>query len=254
MKCAQADTFMHAYVDGELAGVDSDTYERHLLECDHCSRCCRLQARFKAAVRGHLLRREVPEGLRRRIETAIASAPPPPRRWRWQLYPKLFPALVAAGALTVIFVSTRRDQPLDIQQAMRTFRSAMPMDVVASSCERVAEWFRGKVDFPVRTPAEAAGVRCEGGKLLPYRDQLAAFVKVRTISGNTVAIMVYAHDDEEPIFDLPTRRINGMNLRVVSDRGASSAAFEGADGLRYVVTGDLDPDSLANFFQAAYRH
>ena len=43
---------MHAYVDGELAGVDYDTYEKHLLECDHCSRCCRLQARFKAEPAG----------------------------------------------------------------------------------------------------------------------------------------------------------------------------------------------------------
>jgi len=254
MKCAQADTFMHAYVDGELAGVDYDAYEKHLLECDQCSRCCRLQARFKAAVRGHLLRREVPEGLRRRIETSIASAPPPPRRWRWQLYPKLFPALVAAGALTVILVSTRDREPLDIQQAMRTFRSAMPMDVVASSCERVAEWFRGKVDFPVRTPAEAAGVRCEGGKLLPYRDQLAAFVKLRTISGHTLAVMVYADDEEDRLFELPSRWVNGLNARVVSNRGASSAAFEGGDGLRYVLTSDLDADSLTNFLQAAYRH
>ncbi|HEY0711072.1 MAG TPA: zf-HC2 domain-containing protein, partial [Polyangia bacterium] len=54
MRCAEADAFLHAYVDGELAGVDRDAYEQHLIDCDRCSRCSRLQARFKAAVRGHL--------------------------------------------------------------------------------------------------------------------------------------------------------------------------------------------------------
>ena len=71
MRCGDATAFIHAYVDGELAGVDRDAYEQHLLECDQCSHSCRLQSRFKAAVRGHLNRREVPEGLRQRIEQAI---------------------------------------------------------------------------------------------------------------------------------------------------------------------------------------
>ena len=58
MKCSEAAAFSDAYVDGELAGVDRDVYEQHLIDCDHCSRCCRLQSRFKAAVRGHLGHRE----------------------------------------------------------------------------------------------------------------------------------------------------------------------------------------------------
>jgi hypothetical protein len=40
----------------------------------------------------------------------------------------------------------------------------------------------------------------------------------------------------------------------VTDRGASSAAFRANDGLYYVVTGDLDAESLTNFLTAAFRH
>src|SRR5256885_722495 len=58
MRCGEADAFTHAYVDGELAGRDRESYEQHLLECDACSHACRLQARFGAyflylSPRGH---------------------------------------------------------------------------------------------------------------------------------------------------------------------------------------------------------
>jgi anti-sigma factor RsiW len=253
MRCGEADAFTHAYVDGELAGVDRDTYEQHLLECDRCSHCARLQARFKAAVRGHLPPRPVPDGLKRRIESAIAAAPPPARRWRWQLYPKLMPAVLAAGTLVVIVMTTRGQPSVAVQQAMRTFSSPIPMDVVDSSCAMVAEWFRGKVDFPVRPPVESVGARCEGGRLVTVRDRLAAYLTFRALSGHKLAVMVYDGDEGE--IEAPLRRtVNGMDVRMVTDRGASSAAFRANDGLYYVVTGDLDAESLTNFVTAAFRH
>src|SRR5262245_7252276 len=132
MKCAEADAFLHAYVDGELAGMDRDTYEQHILRCDRCFRTSRLQARFKAALRGHLPRREVPEGLRRRIAAALVSSPPPPRRWLWQLYPRLFPS--TAGAFLLVLVASAsiyrgRHSPV-LDQALLTYQAAIPMDVI----------------------------------------------------------------------------------------------------------------------------
>jgi anti-sigma factor RsiW len=252
MKCAEANAFIHAYVDGELAGLDRNAYEQHLLECDQCSRCCRLQARFKAAVRGHLHRREVTEGLRRRIEQAIAFAPPPPRRWRWQLYPKFVPVVLVLGATAAVIMTTRAGPSLATQQAMRTFSAAMPMDVVNSSCALVADWFRGRVGFPVKPPPEAVGARCEGGRLVVVGDRVAAYLSVRVLSGHKLAVMVFDGTDDE--IDGPVRKVvKGMEIRLTTQRGASSAAFRGWDGLNYVLTGDLDADSLTNFATAAYR-
>ncbi len=251
MRCGDANAFIHAYVDGELAGVDRDAYEQHLLECDQCSRTCRLQSRFKAAVRGHLHRREVPEGLRQRIAQAVAFAPPPPRRLRWQL-PRVAPAMLVLGATAVVVMTTRGAPSLAMQQAMRTFNAAMPMDVVNSSCALVADWFRGRVDFPVKPPPEAVGARCEGGRLLPLGDRLAAYVTLRSLSGHKMAVMVFDGNDDE--IDAPVRRVvKGMDIRLITQRGASTAAFRGWDGLNYVVIGDLDADSLTNFLTAAYR-
>jgi hypothetical protein len=130
---------------------------------------------------------------------------------------------------------------------------APPIWTIPASVAMVAEWFRGKVDFPVRPPVESVGARCEGGRLVTVRDRLAAYLTFRALSGHKLAVMVYDGDEGE--IEAPLRRtVNGMDVRMVTDRGASSAAFRANDGLYYVVTGDLDAESLTNFLTAAFRH
>jgi anti-sigma factor RsiW len=252
MRCTEADAFLHAYVDGELAGTDRDTYEQHLLDCDRCSRCSRLQARFKAAVRGHLPRREVPAALRRRIELAVASAPPPPGRWRWQLYPKLVPAVLAAGALAVIVLSSQGRPSMAVQTALRSYSAALPMDFVGTSCATVSDWFHGRVDFPVRPPAESIGARCEGGRLMPLGNQIAAYVILRTPSGHKLDVIVWPGDEDEESSAPLYRLRNGLDIHMANARGASSATFRNSDGLHYMITSDLDPSTLMQFLTVAF--
>ena len=255
MRCTDADAFLHAYVDGELAGLEHDAYEQHLLACDRCSHCSRLQARFKAAVRGHLPRPEVPTGLRRRIEFAIATAPPPPGRWRWQLYPKLVPAVLAAGALAVIVLTTQGRPSLPVETALRAFSAALPMDFVGPSCATISNWFHGRVDFPVRTPSESVGARCEGGRLMTLRDRMAAYMVLRAPSGHRLAVMVWDGDEEEDLVaDGPLLRLrNGLDVRMARGRGASNITFRNTDGLYYTVTSDLDEQTLIDFLTVAFH-
>ena len=63
MTCREAEACSQAYVDGELAGIDREAVERHLSGCASCLRRVRLEGRFKAAVRAHLPRPEVPFAL-----------------------------------------------------------------------------------------------------------------------------------------------------------------------------------------------
>src|SRR6266404_8324808 len=99
MNCLEAKPFVQAYVDGELTGADREAFQRHLVACDGCSKTCRLQARFKAAVRAHLPRPPVPQELRSRLKVALGGEPIAPRRWPWLTYPRLVPAAVAAALL-----------------------------------------------------------------------------------------------------------------------------------------------------------
>src|SRR5438309_9012203 len=95
MNCLEAKPFVQAYVDGELTGSDREAFQRHLLTCEPCGQTCRLEARFKAAVRAHLPRPPVPSELRVRLRAALGAEPIAPRRWPWLTYPRLVPAAVA---------------------------------------------------------------------------------------------------------------------------------------------------------------
>jgi anti-sigma factor RsiW len=251
MRCSEADSFSHAFVDGELAGVDRVAYEQHLAACDRCSRNCRLEARFKAAIRGHLGPRPVPEGLRRRIEESIAAAPPSPGRWSWLRWPRLLPAFGTVLALSAIVAAVRTKPPAVMEQARRTLHSAMPLDVVASSCRTIADWFRGKLDFPVKPP-EGSQTACQGGRLVNVGERFAAYVVLNALGGHRIGLMMYDGDDEAP--SSPLRRVvTGQDVFLVTDRGASTALFRGRDGLNYVVTSDLEEDALLDFVSTAFR-
>jgi anti-sigma factor RsiW len=249
MKCAQADTFIHAYVDGELAGVDRDSYEQHLVECDACSHACRLQGRFKAAVRGHLSRPPLPPHLKRRIEEALALAPAIRRRFIWHSYPRLVPAAAAAVVLVAVLGAARSHRaPLVLEQALRTYHAAMPMDVVDSNCSSIANWFRGKVDFAVPCPRNARAI--QGARLVNVQDRFGAYLVYQVPSGHRVTLMVFMPEDET--LDGGRRRVVGdRDVYFGSGRGASTAAYRDRDGLVHVVTSDVDEDTLGHLVEAA---
>ena len=248
MKCADADSFIHAYVDGELAGVDRDSYEQHLLQCDTCSHSCRLQGRFKAAVRGHLGRPQLPPHLKQRIEEALALAPAIRRRFIWHTYPRLVPAAAAAVVLVAVLGAARSHRsPLVMEQALRTYHAAMPMDVVDSNCSSIANWFRGKVDFAVPCPRNARAI--QGARLVNVQDRFGAYLVYQAPGGHRVTLMVF--NEDEPL-DGPRRRVLAdRDVYFGSGRGASTAAYRDRDGLVHVVTADVDENELSHLVEAA---
>jgi len=74
--CGEMEALTQSYVDGELAGRDHETYERHLGECEGCRSAVHFARRMKAAVRGHLARRQVSSAFEHRL------------RWRWPPSPR----------------------------------------------------------------------------------------------------------------------------------------------------------------------
>jgi anti-sigma factor RsiW len=251
MRCGEADAFTHAYVDGELAGKERESYEQHLLECDACSRTCRLQARFKAAVRGHMPRLPVPVAFRMRLEQAIAASPAIRRRFVWDQYPRLAPAAAAATILVVILGAAARTRhpPVVVEQALRSYHTAMPMDVVGSNCNSVVNWFRGKLDFAVPEPPRRLGT-CQGARLVNVRDRFGAYFLYQGPQGHRLTMMVFDGGDED--LDGPRRRMmSGREVYFEQGRGATSAAFRDRDGLYYVLTADVDEDVLGSMIQAA---
>jgi anti-sigma factor RsiW len=248
--CAEVDTCVQTYVDGELAGVDREGVERHLVGCPACAGRVRLEARFKAAVRAHLPRPAVPAALRLRIEQTLASQPIAPLRWPWLSYPRLVPAAAALVLLVAITGTVRQSQSGLLEQAQRSYRAEMPMDITGSDCGSIASWFRGRLDFSMHAPALGGGATCQGGRLVNVGVHPAAYLIYRNPTGHRVAFLVF--DPRDQSLEAPTRRVvNGREIYVDAGPGISTATYRDR-GLGYVVTSDIDEDALTRLVTTSF--
>ena len=252
MSCANLTASVQAYVDRELAGVDREAVERHLVGCPVCARQVHLEGRFKAAVRAHLPRPEVPPGLRLRVKEMLAAQEIAPRRWPWLSYPRLVPAAAAFLLIVGITSTVRQSQSVVLEQAQRSYHAEMPMDITGSDCGSIASWFRGRVDFPVHAPALGGGATCQGGRLVNVGERPAAYLFYRSQTGHRVTLLVF--DPRDQPFEAPDRRVvNGREIYVESGPGISTAAYR-ERGLGYVVTADLDEDALTRIVTTSFAH
>jgi anti-sigma factor RsiW len=251
--CSGDEAYLRPYVDGELAGPDREAYERHLGGCEPCRALTRFEARFKAAIRGHLPRRQVPLRLEQRIRDEMTGQPIAPRRWPWLTYPRLVPAVAAFGILMTIVgtVGGRGKSSFVLDQARRTYQAELPMDVNGPDCGSIASWFRGRLDFAVHAPRMPHRITCQGGRLVNVEDHPAAYLVYRDPGGHRVSVLVFARE-AAPI-DGPSRRVvEGREIFYGSGPGISTAAYHDR-GLGYVVTSDLDEAALTQLVSDSFH-
>jgi anti-sigma factor (TIGR02949 family) len=250
MNCADANATVQAYIDGELDGVDRESVERHLVGCSGCSRRVHVQTRFRAAVRAHLHRPEVPFTLRRRVEEALGSQPIAPRRLpAWMSLPRIVPAAAAVFLIVAITGTVRRSHSMVREQAERSYLTEMPMDITGSDCGSIASWFRGRLEFPVHAPALGGGA-CQGGRLVNVGERPAAYLVYRLSDGHRVTFLVF--DPRDQAFESRERRvINGREIYLGTGPGVSTAAYRDR-GLGYVVTSDYDEDTLTRLVTTSF--
>jgi anti-sigma factor (TIGR02949 family) len=252
MNCADATATVQAYIDGELDGVDRESVERHLVSCSGCSRRVHIQTRFRAAVRAHLHRPEVPFALRRRIEEALKSQPIAPRRWpAWMSLPRIVPAAAAVFLIVAITGTVRRQHSMVLEQAERSYHTEMPMDVTGSDCGSIASWFRGKLEFPVHAPALGSGATCQGGRLVNVGERPAAYLVYRVSDGHRVTFLVFDPRDQ-PIESRERRVVNGREIYLGTGPGISTVAYRDR-GLGYVMTADYDEDTLTRLLTTSFN-
>jgi len=251
MNCADTTATVQAYIDGELDGVDRESMERHLVGCPACSGRVHVQTRFRAAVRAHLHRPEVPFALRRRIEEALGAQPIAPRRWpTWMSLPRIVPAAAAVFLIVAITGTVRRSHDsMVIEQAATMATTQMPMDVTGD-CGSIASWFRGRLGFPVHAPALGSGANCQGGRLVNVGERPAAYLVYLLSDGHRVTFLVFDPRDQ-PIESRDRRVVNGREIYLGSGPGISTAAYRDR-GLGYVVTADSDEDTLTRLLTASF--
>src|ERR1700736_4206277 len=89
MDCQEARDVMHAYFDGELDLVRTLDFERHIHDCQSCSRAHKGLMAMRSSIRGSGLYFKAPLGLEQRIRADVrkargeAQGRPVSIVWRW---------------------------------------------------------------------------------------------------------------------------------------------------------------------------
>jgi anti-sigma factor RsiW len=199
MPCAETESRLHAYFDGELDALGAAAFEAHLESCAECRGELRDLEAMRAALRAELPYERAPAALTARITAALdreapPAAPgrgPPARRWsaparRWSAHSFGRGVLTGAGggllaaALAVFLIAPHvapREALLDdlVNAHVRSLLPAHLVDVESTDRHTVKPWFAGHVDVsPAVYDFTAQGYRLQGGRADYFEHQRAA--------------------------------------------------------------------------------
>ena len=175
MSCQQTHELMHGYLDGELDLVKSIEIEKHLADCDSCSRTYKAMRSLQTRLGDTGLRFDPPAALETRLRSALRSESEPESRhigagWKWMLAAaSLFAVVIAIWAIAAIFSPPSQDEVIAQQVVASHVRSLMAdhlTDVPSSDQHTVKPWFNGKLDFsPSVKDLSQQGFSLHGGRL-----------------------------------------------------------------------------------------
>ena len=194
MPCAESQSRLEAYFDGEVESLAAAEIERHLEQCAECRALLLDLQKLRTALRRELAFAQAPEDLRARIGAALdrESAAPgarrpaapdlPARRARpfWTgAFAGIGGAALAAGVVFFLWARPSVDPLLD-ELTDAHVRSLMPahlIDVESSDRHTVKPWFAGHADVsPVVADFTPEGFRLLGGRADYFDHQRAAVV------------------------------------------------------------------------------
>ena len=229
MTCAEVETLLDAFVDGELDLRTSMDVEEHLTHCAQCAQQVRERLDLQEAIADARLYYPAPRELRKRVRRSLQG----------RSFPLVWWIAPVAAALILVLLALPRPGTSAMEQAVVSdhVRSLMPghlLDVPSSDMHTVKPWFNGRVDFsPPVKDLKPEGFPLAGGRLDYLRDR-------------TVAVLVYErHRHVINVFLWPSSR---------GDSDVESAARQGYNllhwtrgGFEYWVASDLNARELGDF-------
>ena len=270
MNCAMIDKYVGPYVDDELEVGTRIEFDEHFDACEVCQERLAFELASRDWLRESLKTdvTEVPSNLRANVLAALdaeeeghedlAEIVPLSTSSAWSTAWRLVPA--AAATALVIFGGTawRSHQAsaddAALQDVVRVHAASLPSDVAfdvtdpETGAEQVNEWFRGRVEFPVRAAEfESRDMRLVGARLSNVRERRAAALYYE-LGGQRVTVVVtdadVADDDGEAI------QIGSQQIRYGEALGRQVPVRREA-GLNYAFTGDVDRETLLQLAASA---
>jgi anti-sigma factor RsiW len=209
MTCDSMRGLVSAYLDGELVGEDLTAFETHVAGCEDCRRSVEEERVVVAAVRASLPLYRAPAPLRHRVEALVKRHRKGGRRG-WV-------AALAGGVLLAVAVGLigwGRREGLGVRPAselaelaadthLRYARGQLPLEVATDQPELLSRWFSGRVPFHLALPDYRVGpgeqkfYRLEGGRLISFKNDYAAYVAYR-MDGQPVSLLVTSAEATQP--------------------------------------------------------
>src|SRR5690348_6302776 len=241
MTCDEAETLIHALIDGELDAGHAREVEAHVAECSRCAAALAAYRRMGQAIASADLRYAAPENLRRRVEASLpkGGTAAPSRRLVLGGFAmgSAFSALAATGLVAIMLRDDDQERIISdiVSSHLRSLQAEHLTDVLSTDQHTVKPWFNGKIDLaPPVADLTAQGFTLIGGRL-------------DFIDGRPVAAIVYR------------RRVHVINLFVAQDLGTALPApkletVQGFNirrwsdrGLNLLAVSDINRDELDEF-------
>ncbi len=247
MTCDEAETLLHALIDGELDAGHAREVEDHIAGCPRCAADLAAYRQMSKAVAAADLRYTAPLALRRRIEASLPQATPVPNRravLRGFAMGSAVSAMAATGLVAIVLRNddTRRVESEVVSAHLRSLQAGHLTDVLSTDQHTVKPWFNGKLDVaPPVIDLTAQGFTLIGGRL-DYVDTRPIGAIVYRRRAHVINLFV-AQTASTERRSAKIETVQGFNIRHWSNRG-----------LNYWAVSDLAKDELAEFgdkFEAA---
>ena len=244
MTCEDAQTLVHAYVDGELGLENSLEVEAHLRGCASCALDESNLRTLKTALNRDLLYHEAPPRVQRRVQAMLRDA-------RRAEYGRGFARGyvgwgAAAAALLLIAIIGRGVRPFTapigdetagevVNDHLRSLTENHLTDVLSSNQHTVKPWFDGRLNFtPPVKDLGAEGFPLVGGRL----DYL---------NGRPAAAVVYRRRQHViNLFVLPAEHANDSVPKKQTRAGYNILDWTKA-GMKYWAVSSLNTAELQQF-------
>jgi anti-sigma factor RsiW len=257
VSCEQATRWTDAWIDGELDPSAALLVEDHLAACP----CCRAEADMIRKLKRSLgaLREDcAPTALRYRITAALDACDREQEAERSAVARKKHArnfAIAGAALASVVLangikvrtgpattMTTAGMLPVVEDIAERHARE-LPVEVSNSDPAAVTQWFRGKMDIPVR-PVMFRGMtaRLIGARISNVQNQMAAALTYE-VDGRRMTVFVFDNARMPRIADTGAM-VQGRPTYTTSAHGYT-VTFTEQRGIGYAIATDLPPQECA---------
>lgn len=252
MTCAELDSFLYAYLDGEFGPEERARFERHLTVCNRCAQHLHMEADFHETLRSksHELLLDpalrAPDSLRRDIQARFRQEQQRATLRSWMRASAAAVAIAAAGGAYVYVRPGSRER--FAEDAALRHAKALPFEIQQTTPEHFEAWFQGKLEHRVPVP-RLPNAKVAGARLSNVKDKEAAYITYDTAAGSGLAarrmglFVFYDAKGEVTAAQLPS-------VEVDSSHGYNVATWRDHEIVYELVT-DLDESDILQMLRGA---